>query len=190
MGVSAVMSGTKMKRLEVFSLSLWFQDISIVSWLRRWPHAVTICCSSQVQKKSGSWRCHMANICGVELIDAGCISWLCGDCWPPGAFRSFAGKPLPQTPQFGPHAHRSRRGQGPCVCRKIGLEKLTWYSSLIAFSWGKDCVMVEGVRQLLVLRLVDILLVSPRLHGQPNSVVQVFIFSAIDQNAGVLSFSG
>ena len=39
-GCQCSQSGSKMKRLEVFSLSLWFQNISIVSWLRRWPQAV------------------------------------------------------------------------------------------------------------------------------------------------------
>ena len=40
----------------------------------------------------------------------------------------------------------------------MGLEKLTWYSSLIAVAWGNHCVMMEGVRQLLLLSIV-----SPRL---------------------------
>ena len=45
----------------------------------------------------------------------------------------------------------------------MGLEKLTWYNSLVAVASGKDCVMMEGVRQLLLLSTVDILVVSPRL---------------------------
>ena len=55
-----------------------------------------------------------------------------------------------------------------------------WYSSLTAVASGKNCVMMQGVKQLLVLSIVDILVVSPRLHGQPNNVVQVFIISAIE----------
>ena len=70
---------------------------------------------------------------------------------------------------------------------KIGVRGVeAWCSDCVA----EVCVMVEGVKQLLLLGIVDIMAISPRLHGQPNSVVQVFIFSAIDQTAGVLSFRG
>ena len=74
----------------------------------------------------------------------------CGDCWPPGACRGFEGKPHFETPQFGQQWHRRRRGPGAAQRLGIGPEELTWYSSLIASAWGKDCALLLGVRQLIV----------------------------------------
>ena len=60
------------------------------------------------------------------------------------------------------------------------------FCTAIAFgtAWGKDRVLMEGVRQL-PLNTVD-LVPYTGLHGEVNiCVVHVFSFSSIDQDAGV-----
>ena len=77
------------------------------------------------------------------------------------------------------------------VCRGIGPEKLTWYNSLIRVAWGKKCIMMEGVKQLLLSSIADIM---GNYFSQASRITQHlrsanFHSSFRDPNAGRLSFS-